>query len=206
MTSMASDPHLNTGALALDAMTDDEATEAVAHVADCESCAAELAGFLETAALLGSIAAEVPPSSLRRAVMAAIAITPQLPPVVGRHERPGLPGPLHPLPDAQPADTQPDDTQPADAQPDNPDDAAGPAASSGLSGWASAGWVSSGWVSAGWASGRGCNGPGSPGRSWRPTTGGSCGVIAIAAITARRNDEGGTSAAIEPSRAAVSRN
>ena len=134
MTSMTSDPHLNTGALALDAMTDDEATEAVAHVADCESCAAELAGFLETAALLGSVAAEVPPSSLRRAVMAAIAITPQLPPVVGQHERPGLPGPRHALPadtqpaDTQPADTQPADAQPGDAQPDNPDDPAGPAA------------------------------------------------------------------------------
>src|SRR5664279_2116254 len=106
MTSMASDPHLNTGALALDAMTDDEATEAVAHVADCESCAAELAGFLETAALLGSVAAEVPPSSLRRAVMAAIAITPQLPPVVGQHERHDQ-GPRQAQPDDGISDTTP---------------------------------------------------------------------------------------------------
>ena len=128
MTSMASDPHLNTGALALDAMTDDEATEAVAHVADCESCAAELAGFLETAALLGSVAAEVPPSSLRRAVMAAIAITPQLPPVVGQHERPGLPGPRHALPD----DTQPADTQPAG--PTGPAEPTAPTAPTGPTG------------------------------------------------------------------------
>ena len=87
MTSMASDPHLNTGVLALDAMPDDEATEAIAHTEDCESCAAELAGFLETAALLASVASEVPPAALRRAVLAAIAVTPQLPPVVGLHER-----------------------------------------------------------------------------------------------------------------------
>ncbi len=99
MTSMMSDPHLNTGALALDAMPDDEAIAAMAHVEDCESCAAELAGFLETAALLGAVAADVPPASLRRAVMAAIAITPQLPPVVGQHESRERSGPRHALPD-----------------------------------------------------------------------------------------------------------
>lgn len=99
MTSMASDPHLNTGVLALDAMPDDEATEAVAHIEDCESCAAELAGFLETAALLGSVASEVPPAALRRAVLAAIAVTPQLPPVVGPHERHARQGPRHARPD-----------------------------------------------------------------------------------------------------------
>ena len=99
MTSMASDPHLNTGVLALDAMPDDEATEAIAHIEDCESCAAELAGFLETAALLGSVASEVPPAALRRAVLAAIAVTPQLPPVVGLHERHARQGPRHAQPD-----------------------------------------------------------------------------------------------------------
>ena len=104
MTSMMSDPHLNTGALALDALPDDEVTEAVAHTEGCESCAAELAGFLETAALLGSVASEAPPASLRRAVMAAIAVTPQLPPVVGHHERHDRRGPRH----AQPADTAAD--------------------------------------------------------------------------------------------------
>jgi len=99
MTSMASDPHLNTGVLALDAMPDEEATEAIAHIEDCESCAAELAGFLETAALLGSVASEVPPAALRRAVLAAIAVTPQLPPVVGLHERHARQGPRHAQPD-----------------------------------------------------------------------------------------------------------
>jgi hypothetical protein len=99
MTSMASDPHLNTGVLALDAMPDDEATEAIAHIEDCESCAAELAGFLETAALLASVASEVPLAALRRAVLAAIAVTPQLPPVVGLHERHARQGPRHAQPD-----------------------------------------------------------------------------------------------------------
>ena len=99
MTSMASDPHLNTGVLALDAMPDEEATEAIAHIEDCESCAAELAGFLETAALLASVASEVPPAALRRAVLAAIAVTPQLPPVVGLHERHARQGPRHAQPD-----------------------------------------------------------------------------------------------------------
>ena len=104
MTSMTSDPHLNTGVLALDAMPDDEATEAIAHIEDCESCAAELAGFLETAALLGSVASEAPPAALRRAVLAAIAVTPQLPPVVGLHERHARKGPRHAQPDDEATD------------------------------------------------------------------------------------------------------
>ena len=107
MTSMMFDPHLNTGALALDALPDDEVTEAIAHIEGCESCAAELAGFLETAALLGSVASEVPPTSLRRAVLAAIAITPQLPPVVGQHERHDHQGPRHAQPDDGISDTTP---------------------------------------------------------------------------------------------------
>src|SRR5664279_3807040 len=106
MTSMMFDPHLNTGALALDALPDDEVTEAIAHIEGCESCAAELAGFLETAALLGSVASEVPPTSLRRAVLAAIAITPQLQLVVGQHERHDQ-GPRHAQPDDGISDTTP---------------------------------------------------------------------------------------------------
>lgn len=77
--------HMDTGVLALDAMPEDELAEALDHVETCESCASELVGFRETAALLGSAVAEVPPASLRRSVMAAIAVTPQLPPVTARH-------------------------------------------------------------------------------------------------------------------------
>ena len=76
------DMHLDMGALALGALPDEEALEAEQHVATCDSCTAELAGFRETVVLLGSVAAEAPPASLRRSVMAAIRTTPQLPPLV----------------------------------------------------------------------------------------------------------------------------
>ncbi len=78
------DPHLDTGAYALDAMPEDEAVVTRAHLEDCGSCSAELAGFLETAALLGAAAAEMPPASLRRTVMALVSRTPQLPPLIAR--------------------------------------------------------------------------------------------------------------------------
>ena len=64
--------HLDTGAMALSALPDDERAEVEAHLATCDSCPAELAGFLETVALLGSVAAEAPPASLRRAVMVSL--------------------------------------------------------------------------------------------------------------------------------------
>jgi anti-sigma-K factor RskA len=75
------DMHLDTGALALGALPEDERAEVEAHLATCDSCPAELAGFLQTVALLGSVAAETPPASLRRAIMARVAVTPQLPPL-----------------------------------------------------------------------------------------------------------------------------
>jgi len=75
------DMHLDTGALALNALPDDEAAEIQAHLATCDACPAELAGFLETVALLGSVAAEAPPASLRRDIMTRIAVTAQLPPL-----------------------------------------------------------------------------------------------------------------------------
>src|SRR6478609_2079972 len=71
------DMHLDTGAMALGALPEDEAAAVEAHLATCDSCPAELAGFRETVALLGSVAAEAPPASLRRAIMARIAVTPQ---------------------------------------------------------------------------------------------------------------------------------
>ena len=90
--------HLDTGALALGALPGDELAAVEAHLATCESCRTELAGFRETVALLAAVSAETPPASLRRSVLAAIAVTPQLPPadrpeaspvtgepVVGRH-------------------------------------------------------------------------------------------------------------------------
>ncbi|GGM08871.1 anti-sigma factor [Nakamurella endophytica] len=81
---MRPDPHLLTGAAALDALPDDESAELAAHLAECETCAAELAGFVETAALLGAVTADTPPARLRESVLAAARATPQLPPATGR--------------------------------------------------------------------------------------------------------------------------
>ncbi len=94
---MTTDQHLNTGSMALGALPGDEAAEFADHLATCSTCAAELASFLETAAILGSSVAQTPPASLRRSVMQAVASTPQLPPltapvafdpVLGRHRQP----------------------------------------------------------------------------------------------------------------------
>lgn len=93
---MTTDQHLNTGAMALGALPEKEAADYSEHLRDCTTCAAELAGFLETAAILGSSAAQTPPASLRRSVMEAVRRTAQLPPltngaaddgVLGRHRQ-----------------------------------------------------------------------------------------------------------------------
>ncbi len=78
---MSADLHLDTGVLAVGALPPEELSDVEAHLETCASCALELAGFLETVALLGGAAAETPPASLRRSVMEAIAVTPQLPPL-----------------------------------------------------------------------------------------------------------------------------
>lgn len=74
------DLHLDAAALALGALPADEVGPAEQHVLTCESCAAEYAGFQETVARLAADAAQAPPASLRRSVLAAVAVTPQLPP------------------------------------------------------------------------------------------------------------------------------
>jgi hypothetical protein len=88
---MITDQHLNTGAMALGALPEEEAVLFVEHLDTCAECASELSGFLETASALGGSVAQTPPASLRRSVMAAVAQTPQLPPLtltgsaLGRH-------------------------------------------------------------------------------------------------------------------------
>ncbi len=79
---MTTDQHLNSGAMALGALSDDETASFVEHLATCAMCAQELAGFRETAAILGSSVAQTPPAHLRRSVMDAVARTPQLPPLI----------------------------------------------------------------------------------------------------------------------------
>ena len=90
---MITDQHLNTGAMALGALPEEEAVLFVEHLDTCPECTAELNGFLETASALGGSVAQTPPASLRRSVMAAVAQTPQLPPLtvtgsaLGRHRQ-----------------------------------------------------------------------------------------------------------------------
>src|ERR1700712_686898 len=95
---MTTDQHLNTGAMALGSLPEDEAVSFVDHLETCDICAQELAGFRETAAILGSSVAQTPPASLRRSVMEAVSRTPQLPPLtestngaLGRHRQPAVP-------------------------------------------------------------------------------------------------------------------
>ena len=98
---MTTDQHLNTGAMALGSLSDEEAASFVDHLETCDVCGPELASFRETAAILGSSVAQTPPASLRRSVMEAIARTPQLPPLtdsgsgadatLGRHRQPAAP-------------------------------------------------------------------------------------------------------------------
>lgn len=81
---MTTDQHLNTGSMALDALPQDEAAAFLVHLETCSTCSAELTGFLETAAILGSSVAQTPPASLRRSVMQAVSTTAQLPPLTAR--------------------------------------------------------------------------------------------------------------------------
>lgn len=81
--------YLTSGSAALNALPPDEAAEFQTFADEDDMVAAELAGFRETAALLGSVVAETPPASMRLAVMQLIANTRQLPPLTesgsGRH-------------------------------------------------------------------------------------------------------------------------
>lgn len=78
---MAHDPSLFAGGAALNALDELEATQFRRHLEDCPTCQIELAGFSETAARLGAASAEPAPVSMRSAVLAAVAVTRQLPPL-----------------------------------------------------------------------------------------------------------------------------
>ncbi|MGK3206067.1 anti-sigma factor [Amycolatopsis sp. MEPSY49] len=76
------DAHILAGAYALDAVDDLERAAFTRHLGECPVCAGEVAGFRETAALLGTAAAVGPDESLRRRVLAEVVQTRQLPPQV----------------------------------------------------------------------------------------------------------------------------
>jgi anti-sigma-K factor RskA len=72
--------HLLTGSYALDALTDDERAEFEKHLDRCPACAEEVRGLRETAARLAMATAVTPPPGMRQGVLAAAALTRQLPP------------------------------------------------------------------------------------------------------------------------------
>ncbi|MEV6644527.1 anti-sigma factor [Amycolatopsis sp. NPDC051371] len=76
------DTHILAGAYALDAVDDLERAAFTRHLGECPVCAEEVAGFRETAALLGTAAATGPDDRFRRRVLAEISQTRQLPPRV----------------------------------------------------------------------------------------------------------------------------
>lgn len=77
---MTTDVHALAGAYALHALSDIERASFARHLADCESCAHEVAELQETAARLADGAWSVPPPRLRDNVLAEIRQTRQLPP------------------------------------------------------------------------------------------------------------------------------
>lgn len=81
---MAHDPSLFAGGAALNALDELETAQFARHLEDCPTCQVELSGFAETAARLGAASAETPPASMRTAVLAAVAVTRQLPPQTDR--------------------------------------------------------------------------------------------------------------------------
>ncbi|HUR75895.1 MAG TPA: anti-sigma factor [Sporichthya sp.] len=76
------DLHLLTGAFATGALTDEEHDAFVAHLGSCANCQDEVAELVATTTLLGIAAAERPPAGFRERLMAEVAQTRQLPPVV----------------------------------------------------------------------------------------------------------------------------
>jgi len=72
--------HTLVGAYALDAVDDVERAAFGRHMAECESCAIEVAELRIAAGRLGDLATEAPPARLKSAVLAEISRTPQLTP------------------------------------------------------------------------------------------------------------------------------
>jgi anti-sigma-K factor RskA len=73
--------HQLTGAYALDALTADERATFAAHLDECDSCAAETAELVETAARLALLTEQPAPARLRDSVLREISRTAQLPPI-----------------------------------------------------------------------------------------------------------------------------
>lgn len=92
---MSDDAHTLAAAYALDAVSAEERRRFEAHRADCPACRAEVLGYREAVATLAEGQASEPPDALKARVMAEVARTRQLPPLVepqtsaGADDRPG---------------------------------------------------------------------------------------------------------------------
>jgi anti-sigma-K factor RskA len=89
---VSAEPHTLTGAYAADALPGGERVAFERHLEACPGCAREVRELRATLARLGSAAAAAPPAALWDRVRAEARATPQLPPVVGRADRPRRPG------------------------------------------------------------------------------------------------------------------
>ena len=78
-----SDPHLLTGAYALDALDDVERAAVERHLRGCSECAAEVAEFREVGSWLAGRVAAAPPPAMRDRVLALAHETRQVSPAAG---------------------------------------------------------------------------------------------------------------------------
>jgi anti-sigma factor RsiW len=74
---MSEELHTLVGLYVVDALDDDERDRFHAHLADCPACQQEVAEFQATTGRLSQLMAERPPESVRAAIMARVASTPQ---------------------------------------------------------------------------------------------------------------------------------
>lgn len=79
-----SEIHALSGAYAVDALDDIERAQFERHLAECETCRAELDSLQDAAGLLAETTAIQPPGGLRDSVLAGIATVRPLPPEVDR--------------------------------------------------------------------------------------------------------------------------
>lgn len=77
---MTDDPHLLTGAYALDSLDEVTRAQFERHLADCPDCQREVRELREAVATMGAAEQTPPPPALREAVVAEVSRTAQLPP------------------------------------------------------------------------------------------------------------------------------
>jgi anti-sigma-K factor RskA len=84
-----SDIHALSGAYAVDALDDAERDQFERHLAECESCRAEVVSLQEAASLLAETTTATPSAELRERVLTGITNVRPLPPVVAQPQEAG---------------------------------------------------------------------------------------------------------------------